>query len=312
MAQTATDAQGARPYAVRTSLAQSKLEQNVNPFGADSGSRYVSLGSILMWVGALGVIVWVGFALLHLRVSIPWVLAWGAWGFIASAYLIAQTPLREYRFASIRVVFDYWRRPRRVRTTGGTPIAGIMAVSNILDVRPDGLIEMLGGVKGYAYDVVGTASKFLFGSSQQAVTGAWDMFTRHLDPEVTMSIYTVKSGENVAPQLKALAARREALGRQADPELLELIAEQEYALSGYISRRFQTIDQILVLTSTNEETLMQAAADLELAAASGQDDAGMAVGSEVFRSARRLGLAGVRDLQHHLLGPLDGPRGIDE
>ena len=57
---------------------------------------------------------------------------------------------------------------------------------------------------------------------------------------------------------------------------------------------------------------MQAAADLELAAASGQDDAGMTVGSEVFRSARRLGLAGVRDLQHHLLGPLDGPRGIDE
>lgn len=312
MAQTATDAQGARPYAVRTSLAQSKLEQNVNPFGADSGSRYVPLGSILLWAGAIGVIVWVGFAILTFGASVPWVIAWGAWGLIASAYLIAQTPLREYRFASIRVVADYWRHKRRVRTTGGTPIAEIMAVSNVLDVRPDGLIEMLGGVKGYAYDVVGTASKFLFGSSQQAVTGAWDMFTRHLDPEVTMSVYTVKSGENVAPQLKALAARRAALGPDADPELLELLAEQEYALSGYISRRFQTIDQIIVLASPNEEALMQAASDLELAAASGQDDTGMAVGSEVFRSARRLGLAGVRDLQHHLLGPLDGPTGIDE
>lgn len=292
-------------YGIRTGLDQSRLDQAINPMGGGAGAgSYITLRCVLYWIGLFLVGTWGGFGI-YGRLGPLYVLVFESYVLAVGLILFTPTPMHSYRFRQIPIVIRYFTTKREVPTAGRVPVSALMRVSPILDVGPDGTIVMAGAMYGYAYEVEGTASKFLFDADRASVVDSWDNATRRMDVEVGMSIVTVRSAENVDTQLAALQATRRALGPDPDPELLELLDEQHAVLSRHVAARFQTTTQIVILYSANRELLDEQAGQLENAARAGRDIRGLQAGAEVVRSARRLGRDDVRSLEAHLIGPLD-------
>lgn len=292
-------------YGFRTPLTQTTLRQNINPTGTASG-RYIPLGMLALWLLGLAVDMVVALVMGWLKVSTPCIAAWVVWGAVATLYLSSPDSLQEYRFTELPIAWRYLHEAHDVPSGDTMRVSELTAVSNMLDVRDeDECIFTLGDVQSYAYSVVGTASRFLFDSSRAAVADDWDSFLHKISPEVTLSCYTIKGGENVDEQVAALDARRRDLGPDADPELLELIDEQRGALTGFVAGRSDSIQQILVVSSRNPMELAEAARRIEEAAMAGEDTKGAKVSSRILRSARLLTRDDVRDLIRHFMGPLE-------
>lgn len=291
-------------YGIRTGLDQTRLDQSINPMGGGKSVQYITLRCILYWIGLFLVATWGGFFIFS-RIGPLYVLGFLAFVLAVGIFLFTPTPMHTYRFRQIPTVWRYMTSKRSVETMGQKPVANAMRISPILDVDPNGLIVMTGDRYAYAYEVEGTASKFLFDADRANVVDTWDSYVRKLDVEVGMNIVTIKSAENVDTQLAAIRACRRALGPDPDPELLELLDEQNDILAHHVAAKFQTTTQILILHSANRELLDEQAAILEQTARAGRDTRGLRMGSLVVRAARRLGLDEVRTMEAHLVGPLD-------
>lgn len=300
-------AQAKQRYGIRTSLTETVLQQNINPMGTTNDNRYIPLGTVVGWLAGATATAAVTLLLAWAKAS-GWCIAlWVVFGLAATGYLFGVNDLDEYRWTELPVVWRYWQEPRTIPSGDQDRVSELVPVSNVMDMRDgDRRIALLGRRYACAYSVIGTASRFLFDSTRQAVVADWDRFVARMPHDVTLTCITVKAGEHVEDQRAALKERVRALGPDADPELLELAAEQRAALDRITGDpAFNALEQVMIVASASQASLAEAVGLVERAAGSAQDEQGAGVASRILTGARLLDRGELRELLSHLMAPLD-------
>ena len=168
--------------------------------------------------------------------------------------LVKYDKSRRMGISLLMPLMSYTKANRNIATRRTDDAVAFHSILGIDDVAEDGLISFNDGGTGYCYRIVGTASILLFDSDKKAILNRIDSYYRKLDIDVGHIFITAKEPQRIHNQLVALKRRYEKL-RVRDPDLIQLVQEQEETLTDYVGGRFRTVHQYLIIKGKSREAL---------------------------------------------------------
>lgn len=264
-------------YTIPVSLERSVLNMKLDLSTGDIRIPAFPIKSILMVVGGLGAMVWVGVTTSVVTDASVWLqVLYYLFFSVVVLYLATFDRAGDMRLEQVLTLFTYLpAASRRLVTRGNVPAKQFadflfMDVSEGEPVSEDGVIYFKDGRVGRSYLVVGSASLLLFLKDKQAILQNVNSFWQAADSEDEYLMLTTKEPQRVHHQI----AHLEELSRNLvhdEPDLRDLL-DEEYAIQrDFVGKRFKSIHQYLVLMAPNIESLRSAEDSLMSVAADPSD-----------------------------------------
>lgn len=251
-------------YTIPVSLERSVLNMKLDLSAGDFRVPAFPIKTILMVVGGLGAMVWVGVTTSVVTDASVWLqVLYYLFFSVVVLYLATFDRAGDMRLEQVLTLFTYLpTSSRRLVTRGNLPAKQFadflfMDVSEGEPVSEDGVIYFKDGRVGRSYLVVGSASLLLFLRDKQGILQNVNSFWQAVDSEDEYLILTTKEPQRVHHQI----AHLEELSRNLvhdEPDLRDLL-DEEYAIQrDFVGKRFKSIHQYLVLMAPNMESLRSA------------------------------------------------------
>lgn len=264
-------------YTIPVSLDRSVLNMKLDLSTGDFRLPAFPIKSILMVVGGLGAMVWVGVTSSVVTEASAWLqVLYYLFFSVVTIYLASFDRAGDMRLEQVMTLFTYLPvTSRRLVTRGNLPAKAFadflyMDVSEGEPVSEDGVIYFKDGRVGRSYLVVGSASLLLFLRDKQSILQNVNSFWQAADSENEYLILTTKEPQRVHHQV----AHLEELSRNLVHDELDLrdLLDEEYAIQrDFVGKRFKSIHQYMVLMAPNMEALRSAEDALMTVAADASD-----------------------------------------
>lgn len=164
----------------------------------------------------------------------------------------------------VPAAINYFFKPinRKIVVRQNRPANGMMILSDIDYVEDHtGLIHFLDGTVGFAYSVVGNASRLLFEQDQELILERVDRWYRKMGRNYEFIYITDREAQSVTNQINSLKERYAKL--DVDDDDLNAIANMNYRfLDRVVGSTFKSVNQYLIIKADNGESLMRAKATL--------------------------------------------------
>lgn len=164
----------------------------------------------------------------------------------------------------VPAAINYFFKPinRKIVVRQNRPANGMMILSDIDYVEDHtGLIHFLDGTVGFAYSVVGNASRLLFDQDQELILERVDRWYRKMGRNYEFIYITDREAQSVTNQINSLKERYAKL--DVDDDDLNAIANMNYRfLDRVVGSTFKSVNQYLIIKADNGESLMRAKATL--------------------------------------------------
>lgn len=164
----------------------------------------------------------------------------------------------------VPAAINYFFKPinRKIVVRQNRPANGMMILSDIDYIEDHtGLIHFLDGTVGFAYSVVGNASRLLFDQDQELILERVDRWYRKMGRNYEFIYITDREAQSVTNQINSLKERYAKL--DVDDDDLNAIANMNYRfLDRVVGSTFKSVNQYLIIKADNGESLMRAKATL--------------------------------------------------
>ena len=164
----------------------------------------------------------------------------------------------------VPAAINYFFKPinRKIVVRQNRPANGMMILSDIDYIEDHtGLIHFLDGTVGFAYSVVGNASRLLFDQDQELILERVDRWYRKMGRNYEFIYITDREAQSVTNQINSLKERYAEL--DVDDDDLNAIANMNYRfLDRVVGSTFKSVNQYLIIKADNGESLMRAKATL--------------------------------------------------
>lgn len=164
----------------------------------------------------------------------------------------------------VPAAINYFFKPinRKIVVRQNRPANGMMILSDIDYIEDHtGLIHFLDGTVGFAYSVVGNASRLLFDQDQELILERVDRWYRKMGQNYEFIYITDREAQSVTNQINSLKERYAKL--DVDDDDLNAIANMNYRfLDRVVGSTFKSVNQYLIIKADNGESLMRAKATL--------------------------------------------------
>lgn len=164
----------------------------------------------------------------------------------------------------VPAAINYFFKPinRKIVVRQNRPANGMMILSDIDYIEDHtGLIHFLDGTVGFAYSVVGNASRLLFDQDQELILERVDRWYRKMGRNYEFIYITDREAQSVINQINSLKERYAKL--DVDDDDLNAIANMNYRfLDRVVGSTFKSVNQYLIIKADNGESLMRAKATL--------------------------------------------------
>ena len=164
----------------------------------------------------------------------------------------------------VPAAINYFFKPinRKIVVRQNRPANGMMILSDIDYIENHtGLIHFLDGTVGFAYSVVGNASRLLFDQDQELILERVDRWYRKMGRNYEFIYITDREAQSVTNQINSLKERYAKL--DVDDDDLNAIANMNYRfLDRVVGSTFKSVNQYLIIKADNGESLMRAKATL--------------------------------------------------
>lgn len=164
----------------------------------------------------------------------------------------------------VPAAINYFFKPinRKIVVRQNRPANGMMILSDIDYIEDHtGLIHFLDGTVGFAYSVVGNASRLLFDQDQELILERVDRWYRKMGRNYEFIYITDREAQSVTNQINWLKERYAKL--DVDDDDLNAIANMNYRfLDRVVGSTFKSVNQYLIIKADNGESLMRAKATL--------------------------------------------------
>ena len=164
----------------------------------------------------------------------------------------------------VPAAINYFFKPinRKIVVRQNRPANGMMILSDIDYIEDHtGLIHFLDGTVGFAYSVVGNASRLLFDQDQELILERVDRWYRKMGRNYEFIYITDREAQSVTNQINSLKERYAKL--DDDDDDLNAIANMNYRfLDRVVGSTFKSVNQYLIIKADNGESLMRAKATL--------------------------------------------------